>query len=84
MDGFLDLTVSSNYPKPLIYGLQKYLPDMNGIVKTESMSGPSPKPKFQMSGITEEGSEARCLPVTLSVTPADGTDSFSVKFNSRM
>lgn len=49
---------------------------MNEIVKTGIVSEPSPKAKFQMPGIKEEGLQGRYPSGILPITPANGTDSF--------
>lgn len=83
LGGFLLWKVGGNCLKTLICGPQKHLHDRNETVKTESMSGASPKAEFQTLGIMEEGLLGRCPPETL-VTPVDGTDSFQFEFNFRM
>lgn len=55
LHGALNWKVSANCPKTLISGPQKYLHDMNEIVKTDIVSGPSPKAQFQMPAIKKEG-----------------------------
>lgn len=54
LDGFLNWRASGNCPNSLICGLQKYLHDMNKVVKTKIVSGPSLNIKFQMLGIMEK------------------------------